>query len=503
MVWQSRIVTLLLRARVPSIIIATAMVLVACAQSPAQQTAQSSLGEQVHQLSTHLDVAKDDVAQNRIAAAENELDAFAKGWQQVEPRARVLDPGASHAIDQQLRLTQDTVSAGGTGEASKIQALNDLDQSVDALASHSSTASSLGTVSLTAVAQYLSRAQQALQGSDAKEALAQLAQFEAQWPLIEGQAAQASQSSYRLIEQDLPEARADLSQNPPQIALAATKIDAMVAALQQVQNASVHYGPLDAAFIVVREGLEAILVLSTLLAFLRKANIEDKARWVWGGGLLGLLASLVVALLLRAVFAAASLTINPELLEGATGVLAAVMLLYMSWWMHDKARIKGWQNFLRSRSQHVLQSGRMAAFGILAFLAVFREGGETLLFYVGIAPAISQRDLLLGIGLGMTALTVLAIAIIGFGIRLPIRAFFTVASALVYYLALKFLGLGLHSLQLAGLLPASPAWRLPTIDWIGFFPSLETALPQLLVVLLAVLVLIWSSRRVTINRTTS
>ncbi len=142
----------------------------------------------------------------------------------------------------------------------------------------------------------------------------------------------------------------------------------------------------------------------------------------------------------------------------------------------------------------------MAGLALLAFLAVFREGAETTVFYLGMAPAIAPRDLLLGIGVGIAILIVAAVLMLALGVKLPVRPFFRVAGLLVYYLGFKFVGAGLHSLQVAGVIPGTPIAGLssnPIFEFFGIYPTWQTLLPQLALLLgaLAVWVLLRVSER--------
>jgi high-affinity iron transporter len=113
-------------------------------------------------------------------------------------------------------------------------------------------------------------------------------------------------------------------------------------------------------------------------------------------------------------------------------------------------------------------------------MAVFREGAETAIFYLGIAPAIALQDLLLGIGVGVVILALVAWLILKAGVKLPLRLFFQIAGALVFYLGFKFVGTGIHALQVAGVAPATPISWLPSVPLLGVFPTWESLLPQLL-----------------------
>src|SRR5207248_9303642 len=111
----------------------------------------------------------------------------------------------------------------------------------------------------------------------------------------------------------------------------------------------------------------------------------------------------------------------------------------------------------------------------IAFLAVLREGAETVLFYVGIAPSISQADLVIGLVAGALVLAVVAVLMLVVGVRIPIRPFFLATSILIFFLAFKFVGFGIHSLQVSGHL-VSHAAPIPTVSVAGLFPSWEPTL---------------------------
>jgi high-affinity iron transporter len=128
----------------------------------------------------------------------------------------------------------------------------------------------------------------------------------------------------------------------------------------------------------------------------------------------------------------------------------------------------------------------MVGLAVLAFLAVFREGAETAVFYLGMAPAIALRDLLLGVGLGVVVLVIAAVLMLVVGVKLPLRPFFRMAGLLVYYLGFKFVGTGLHSLQIAGVIPSTPIPGLglnPFFEFFGIYATWQTLLPQLALLL--------------------
>ncbi|MNC40457.1 Ferrous iron permease EfeU precursor [compost metagenome] len=141
-----------------------------------------------------------------------------------------------------------------------------------------------------------------------------------------------------------------------------------------------------------------------------------------------------------------------------------------------------------------MERGSLWSLFALSGLAILREGAETAVFYIGMAPSIDSSQLIIGIVGALAALTIIGFCIIRFSVKLPIRPFMLVASLLIYYLVIRFMGDSIHALQIGGLLPAhSKAW-LPTISWIGAYPTLETFIPQLILLLFVIWQLVTAER---------
>lgn len=248
----------------------------------------------------------------------------------------------------------------------------------------------------------------------------------------------------------------------------------------------------DAAMIPIREGLEALLVVGALLALVKKSNEAKGKAWIWSGVLAGLVLSAILALFVKFVFTSGAFGQNNFLISGWTGIVAAVMLLYMSYWLHSKSNIAEWNQYIRNKSQSALDTGRMVSLGIISFLAVFREGTETVLFIIGMVNQISFQKLIIGILVGFGILAVFAYLMLVIGVKLPMKPFFQVSSLIVFYLCFKFTGLGIHSFQLAGFLPSTTFQNLPSIDFLGFYPSWQSAIPQMALLLFALAALMWN-----------
>lgn len=228
--------------------------------------------------------------------------------------------------------------------------------------------------------------------------------------------------------------------------------------------------------ILLREGLEAILIVVGLIAFLRKAERPDMLRYVHGGWV----AALGVGAL---TWAAATWVISisgasRELTEGFGSVVAAIVLLWVGVWLHGKSSAEAWQRYIREKTSHVLtrRSGWFM-FG-LAFVVVYREVFETILFYVAIWNQGNGGAVLGGAlaGAGMLALIVWAMT--RYSRTLPLGKFFAYSSALIALLAVVLIGKGVSALQEAGYLSVTPIANIPRIELVGLFPSAEGVVAQ-------------------------
>jgi high-affinity iron transporter len=244
----------------------------------------------------------------------------------------------------------------------------------------------------------------------------------------------------------------------------------------------------DALLIILREGFEAILVLTALAAYLVKVKQGDK-RWLLYAGAGGaVLASFVLAGITRYVMPVEGHA--REALEGVTMLVAAIVLFTASFWLISKSEARRWQAFVRTKLEGALSSRRRVALFMLAFLVVFREGFETVLFYEALLVRAQATATVAavwgGFGLGTVLLAIVGVALFRYGIRIPIRPFFAVTGVLLYLLAFKFAGGGIRELQEAGVIgvTAAPIPNLAWLrDWFAVYPFVEPLVAQGLLVL--------------------
>jgi high-affinity iron transporter len=246
--------------------------------------------------------------------------------------------------------------------------------------------------------------------------------------------------------------------------------------------------------IMLREGLEAILIIGALMTFLVKMGAGHRRRDVNLGVGAAVGASLLTALALETVFHLSQA--HQEALEGFTMLLATGVLFYVSYWLLSKMEVAKWNHFVKGKVQDAVTSGSALALASAAFLAVYREGFETVLFYkalflaangsAGAAPVVA------GILAGGAVLAVMYVAIHRFGVRLPLKPFFGVTSAFLYYTAFVFAGRGIAELQAGELISTTPVSWAPLVPALGIYPTVESLLAQGLLLALFVGALVWT-----------
>ncbi|MBC7203249.1 MAG: FTR1 family protein, partial [Pusillimonas sp.] len=247
-----------------------------------------------------------------------------------------------------------------------------------------------------------------------------------------------------------------------------------------------------AAFtILVREGLEALLIVVAMLAFLVKANRRDVTPYVHAGWVSALIAG-------GATWLAATTLINitgagRELTEGLSSLFAAIVLLSVGAWMHHKSVANRWQNYLQNKLSHALTRRTAWVLFILAFIAVYREVFETVLFYTALWQQEQAWAFSGGILAGIIVLAVIARTLFKSSQRLPIGRFFSASSTIVALLAIVLTGKGIVGLQEAGVINITPI-QFIRVDLFGIYPSAQSIGAQA-VMLIAVLFTYWINTR--------
>jgi high-affinity iron transporter len=250
---------------------------------------------------------------------------------------------------------------------------------------------------------------------------------------------------------------------------------------------------LQSAAILLREGLEAMLVIAALAAYLDKAGARSRLPALYGGALAAILASLVAAYL----FALYNGGEHNDLIEGITMLIAAALMLYVSGWLLVRQDPAAYQRMLKEQADAALAKSTGVAVAVLAFLAVFREGAETVLFIHALAGTSGGYgfQLIAGLIAAAVALAVIFVFINVVARKIPLRPLFLITSAFLFVMALKFIGQGMREFQEQQFISYTEIKNNGWMEAIGLNPTWEAVSAQIIVIVLAVLTYLILSRR--------
>ncbi len=237
--------------------------------------------------------------------------------------------------------------------------------------------------------------------------------------------------------------------------------------------------------IILREALEALLIIAAIIAALAHSGNRRMISYVHYGWLAAIFAGLATWVAARTVIDISGA--RREIVEGVTSLLAAVVLFYVSYWLVSKADVKKWKEYIRSKTKGALtrRSGLTLAF--VSFLAVYREAFETMLFYQALfyQTGSSTPHVIYGLVAGVGVVFVIAFLMYRFTLRIPLKYFFSFTSVFLYLLCFILLGKGILEFQESGIISSTSADFIPYMDTLGIYPTYETTIPQAILFLLA------------------
>jgi high-affinity iron transporter len=277
-------------------------------------------------------------------------------------------------------------------------------------------------------------------------------------------------SLYREIEGDLMHASAILQNNQP-----------IGKALLFVNSFA----------IMLREGLEAALIVAAVLAFLGATGAKSAIKFVHLGWVLALVAGILTWFLAQTVISISGA--QREIIEGVTSLLAATVLFYVSYWLITKIEVRKWKEYIQGKVKKALSKKSLFALASISFFAVYREAFETVLFYQALLLQSdnSTASIIWGLLAGAILLVGLVIVIFKLGLRVPLKYFFSITSLFLYLLSFVFAGKGIRGLQEAGLIGITPVSFIPQVDILGIYPTLETSIFQGILLLAFIMGLVW------------
>jgi high-affinity iron transporter len=238
--------------------------------------------------------------------------------------------------------------------------------------------------------------------------------------------------------------------------------------------------------ILFREGLEALLVIIALLAGTREAGQSHRDRDIYAGALIAIAMSIALAWTVNHFIA----DNTSDTLEGVFQILAAVTLFYVSSWLTAKTQTERWMSFINAQIDSARRStGPSIALGLTAFLAVMREGAETIVFFQallsGATASAEKHAVMAGVAVASFGLLLTFVLLRRASYLIPLGSFFSVTSILLYGLAVIFVGQGVASFQEAGVIGATFVNHVPTIKMLGVFPTVQSLVAQAILLLIA------------------
>lgn len=255
-----------------------------------------------------------------------------------------------------------------------------------------------------------------------------------------------------------------------------------------------------AFIIILREGFEALIIVAAVIALLIKSGNSKHLNIVYSALGVAVVLSIATAYGLNYIFGSENAGQTREVMEGAVMLIAVVLLFYVGFWLLSNASSKKWSAYIQGQISNSLSSGDSKMLWWTVFLAVYREGAETVLFYLALlfdakSPAATSM-VAAGFVAGLAALIIVYIVIKKFSLKIAIKPFFIATSVIIFYMSVVFVGKGVMELVEGKVFVPTVIDGLPTITWIGFYPYVQSLVPQaVMIVLLIVGILILKNKQ--------
>lgn len=435
------------------------------------------------------------LASGDIQAIDEAYKDFNSKWNKNERPVREQSIAMYGQIETQMAFLRISISAEEPDVALMQSQFAALKQTIEDFVAGKETAQVVeGEYSLATLIAYIDEANDFVNAGDYQAASNKIREFITIWPSVEIEISTRNGSLYTKIESDMPIIASDLLKSNVDQQAITKQLNTFRTEIELIQG-DTDYTIWDAALILLREGLEALLIILALVSFLNKSGQNKMRKWIYVGAFVGVLLSAVAAILMSTILNSATIDTNRELMEGYVGLIAAAMMIGVGIWLHSKSSVVSWNRYISKQMGNAISSGSIFAMAMISFLSVFREGAETLVFYAGIAPKMETSQFILGIVVALLILAVLAVVLFKASGKIPIHKFFAVATILIYVLAFKIIGVSLHTLQLTDNLSTTIVDGLPVISLIGFYPTVETIIGQSILLVLVAATMLYKKKQ--------
>ncbi|RIN25014.1 FTR1 family protein [Mammaliicoccus vitulinus] len=452
-----------------------------------KQKKREQLQKEMQPLIQEISKAITDKDFEQAQAINNQLNAT---WTKNEAIVREEDIGRYVQIETRLMFIRIALTKDKVDAASAQIEVNQLKKALDEYYAGKKSDVKTGDQDVNILNKHLDQAIRNIKNNDLAKAKQDLQQFIIAWPNVESEISTKNGTLYTKIEQQIPQFAGQLKQDNK---------DDIQAHLETINHeikstiSKTSYTFWDAALILLREGVEALLIVMALLTVTRKSEQRKASKWIVIGSMSGIALSIVLAFIFKSIFD--NLGATRELTEGIVGIGSVVLMIIVGIWLHSKSSLDSWQSFINKNMDKAMSTGSIITFGLVAFLSVFREGAETIIFYLGIVGKISTWSFVLGIVVASVILVLIAIFFNQITKWIPLHRLFFIMSLFIFILAFKILGVSIHTLQILNIVSQHAINKLPFIDIVGFYPTYETLIPQLALVMIVVVYYMMSKKK--------
>ncbi|RFU61053.1 FTR1 family iron permease [Peribacillus glennii] len=437
-----------------------------------------------------LDEMEMTISDEEFSKAKSEYATLLNSWTGVEKIVREESVVSYGEIEKYMAFIRIGITQEPADKEKALTNLTNLKNSINDFLTGKVKKGEKSSYTLTDVTQLLTESADGIKDNDLNLAKSSLNKILNIWPMVEGDVQTRDSILYSDMETKIPAAISLLESKKTDTDKAGNIVKDLNRRLLPLTEKT-SYSIWDAALILLREGLEALLIVATLLSFLKKVNHGDKQKWIWFGVGAGLLLSTILAVIINIVFSKITAASSREYIEGITGIAAVLMMITVGAWLHNKSAIGNWNQYINRQMGQAIAKGSLVSFAFISFLSIFREGAETIIFYAGMAPYMSMNQLLIGVAVAFVILVIVGYVIIKYSVKLPISLFFLIATLLIYALSFKILGISLHSLQVSQVIATHTIHSIPFIEWIGLYPTWETIVPQVVLLLIIIATTYW------------
>lgn len=451
-----------------------------------KQAKRDKLQNQMQPLIKEMGTAISNKDFDKAVVINNKLNST---WTNNEKIVREEDIGRYGKIETALMFIRIELTKDKIEQGSAQMQVDQLKKELDNYHAGKQSDAKTSNQDVTVLNEYLNEAIRNIKNDKLSKTKQNLQSFIVAWPNVENEIGTRNGELYTKIEQKIPQYAGQINESNK------GDIQAELEILDQEIKSTISkagYTFWDAALILLREGVEALLIIMALLTVTRKAEQTKASKWIMSGSLLGIILSIALAFIFKAIFE--NLGSTRELTEGIVGICSVILMVIVGAWLHSKSSLASWEKFIHKNMDKAMSTGSLLTFGLVAFLSVFREGAETIIFYLGIVGKISTWSLILGILVAVFILILIAVFFNQITKWIPIHRLFFIMSLFIFLLAFKILGVSVHTLQILNILPQHTINHLPFIDLIGLYPTYETVIPQLILIVIVMIYYMMSKK---------